>query len=87
MPPGWKVDPEKLAKVWCDFAESIGENETVMAVSSNGVIRFAPYITGDYDAFCAEHDIKVATGGVCVFVYENGVWTAKEWNVKAFKFV
>ncbi len=87
VPPGWKVDPEKLAKVWCDFAESIGENETVMAVSSNGVIRFAPYITGDYDAFCAEHDIKVATGGVCVFVYENGVWTAKEWNVKAFKFV
>lgn len=87
VPSGWKVDPEKLAKVWCDFAESIGENETVMAVSSNGVIRFAPYITGDYDAFCAEHDIKVATGGVCVFVYENGVWTAKEWNVKAFKFV
>lgn len=87
VPPGWKVDPEKLAKVWCDFAESIGENETVMAVSSNGVIRFAPYITEDYDAFCAEHDIKVATGGVCVFVYENGVWTAKEWNVKAFKFV
>lgn len=87
VPPGWKVDPEKLAKVWCDFAESIGENETVMAVSSNGVIRFAPYITGDYDAFCAEHDIKVATGGVCVFVYENGAWTAKEWNVKAFKFV
>lgn len=87
VPPGWKVDPEKLAKVWCDFAESICENETVMAVSSNGVIRFAPYITGDYDAFCAEHDIKVATGGVCVFVYENGVWTAKEWNVKAFKFV
>ena len=87
VPNGWKVDPEKLAKVWQDFAASIKDGETVLAVSSNGVIRFAPYITLDYDAFCADHDIKVATGGVCVFVYENGVWTAKEWNVKAFKFV
>ena len=87
VPNGWKVDPEKLATVWKDFATSIKDGETVLAVSSNGVIRFAPHITTDYDAFCAEHDIKVATGGVCVIVLENGTWTAKEWNVKAFKFV
>ena len=87
VPNGWKVDPEKLANVWKDFAASIKDGETVLAVSSNGVIRFAPHITADYDAFCAEHDIKVATGGVCILVFENGVWTAKEWNVKAFKFI
>lgn len=87
VPDGWKVDPEKLAAVWQKFAASIRDGETVLAVSSNGVIRFAPHITGDYDAFCATHDIKVATGGVCVMRCENGVWTAKEWNVKAFKFV
>ena len=87
VPDGWKVDPEKLANVWKDFTASIKDGETVLAVSSNGVIRFAPSITADYDAFCADHDIKVATGGVCVFVFDNGVWTAKEWNVKAFKFV
>ena len=87
VPDGWKVDPEKLAAVWKNFAASIKDGETVLAVSSNGVIRFAPHITADYDAFCAEHDIKVATGGVCILVFENGAWTAKEWNVKAFKFV
>ncbi|MBR4126867.1 MAG: histidine phosphatase family protein [Alphaproteobacteria bacterium] len=87
VPDGWKVDPDKLAKVWKNFAALIKDGETVLAVSSNGVIRFAPHITADYDAFCAGHDIKVATGGVCVFVFENGVWTAEEWNVKAFKFV
>ena len=85
VPDGWNVDPEKLKKVWKDFAASIKDGETVLAVSSNGVIRFAPSITADYDAFCAARDIKVATGGVCVFVFDNGVWTAKEWNVKAFK--
>ena len=62
------------------------DGETVLCVSSNGTIRFAPHITGDYAGFCAEHDIKVATGGVCIFTSEDGTtWSCKEWGVKAFK--
>ena len=46
----------------------------------------APVITGDYAGFCAEHDIKVATGGVCIFTSEDGTtWTCTEWGTKAFK--
>ena len=61
-------------------------NKNVLIVSSNGVIRFAPYITGDFAAFAKEHDIKVGTGCVCVFEKEgNNPWKCIEWNVKPAK--
>lgn len=64
------------------------KDRTWLQVSSNGTIRFAPYITGDYAGFCASHDIKVATGGVCIFTSEDGTtWQCSEWGVKAFKHV
>ena len=87
VPEGWKVDPNQIIETWKKFAEQIADNETVLLVSSNGVIRFAPYIVGDYDEFCKTHDIKVATGAVCVLEFESGKWTCSEWNTKAFKFV
>ena len=44
------------------------------------------YITGDYAGFCATHDIKVPTGGVCIFTASPGEpWQCSEWGVKAFK--
>lgn len=86
VPPGWKVDVAQIISNWSDLASEVQDGETVLCVSSNGTIRFAPHITGDYAGFCAEHDIKVATGGVCIFTSEDGsTWTCKEWGVKAFK--
>ncbi|MFI3244494.1 MAG: histidine phosphatase family protein [Akkermansia sp.] len=86
VPNGWQVDVEQICKNWQELADSIAEGETLLCVSSNGTIRFAPSITGDYAAFCAEHDIKVATGGVCIFTSEDGTtWTCSEWGTKAIK--
>ncbi|MBP3687019.1 MAG: hypothetical protein J6J35_01490 [Alphaproteobacteria bacterium] len=53
-------------------------------VSSNGIIRFAPHLTGDFAKFAEEFDIKVGTGGVCVLEKEDGdkFWSVKEWGVK-----
>lgn len=86
VPPGWKVDVAGIIRNWNELTSEIADGETLLCVSSNGTIRFAPHITGDYAAFCAEHDIKVATGGVCIFTSEDGTtWTCKEWGVKAFK--
>ena len=88
VPPGWKVDVAQIISNWSDLAAEVQDGETVLCVSSNGTIRFAPHITGDYAGFCAEHDIKVATGGVCIFTSEDGsTWTCKEWGVKAFKHI
>lgn len=85
LPDGWMADVNAMRAFWTDFASKIAENEIVFVVSSNGTIRFAPVITGDYDSFCAQNDIKVATGGVCVFENDGSGWKCAAWNVKPFK--
>ena len=86
VPNGWAANPAALAAAWQSIADSVEEGETLLCVSSNGTIRFAPHITGDYAGFCATHDIKVPTGGVCIFTASPGEpWQCSEWGVKAFK--
>ena len=86
VPTGWKVDVQQIRDNWMSLASEVKDGEIMLCVSSNGTIRFAPVITGDYAGFCAEHDIKVATGGVCIFTSEDGTtWTCTEWGTKAFK--
>jgi len=80
VPNGWKVDPKNMIKIWIDFAKKIEndyQNQTVMVVSSNGIIRFAPYITQNFDEFSATHNIKVATGNLCIFEKSS---STKNWN-------
>lgn len=82
-PKGWKVDVSGLIDAWHTLAEDIGENETVLLVSSNGVIRFSPRLLGDrYKAFEQEHSLKVTTGGLCLFEKNNGEWESRFWNRK-----
>jgi len=86
VPNGWKVDVAAIIANWQALAAEVKEGETLLCVSSNGTIRFAPHLTGDYAGFCAAHDIKVPTGGVCIFTSEDGAnWICREWGVKAFK--
>ncbi|MCC8089008.1 MAG: histidine phosphatase family protein [Rikenellaceae bacterium] len=90
VPEGWKVDPERIIANWLEFAAKIADkpDKITMLVSSNGIIRFAPYITGDFQKFSSEHDIKVVTGGLCIFRKEDTdkFWTCVEWNVKPYKY-
>lgn len=58
------------------------EHETVMVVTSNGIARFAPYLTGDFEDFRAAHNIKISTGALCILEHEDHRWTVKAWNVK-----
>ena len=91
VPEGWNVDPQKIIKTWVDFAgrqvSGKEENRVVLLITSNGVIRFAPYLTGDFEKFTAGHDIKVATGGVCIFEKEDedSFWKCVAWNIKPYK--
>ncbi|MBR4927053.1 MAG: histidine phosphatase family protein [Alphaproteobacteria bacterium] len=87
VPNGWIVKPKEIIQNWVDFGNDMMTkytDENILIVSSNGIIRFAPYLTGDFDGFCAEHDIKVGTGCVCVFERESGEdnWRCVVWNVK-----
>lgn len=85
VPDGWVVDPQEIIERWAAFASQIcafDDNETVLVVTSNGIARFAPYLTGDFEGFCAEHSIKLSTGSLGVLKHENGAWWCESWNIK-----
>lgn len=90
VPDGWKVSVDGIINAWNDFAHKVEKKfkgQTVMVVSSNGIIRFAPHLTGDFDGFCRDNDIKVGTGGVCILEKEDNDkhWNCKAWGVKPKK--
>ncbi|MGB0720608.1 MAG: histidine phosphatase family protein [Bdellovibrionales bacterium] len=85
VPDGWIVDPAAIIQNWRDFADQISahdDNETVLVVTSNGIARFAPYITGGFETFTQEHSIKLSTGAIGILTCENGHWRVQGWNVK-----
>lgn len=92
VPNGWNVSVEDIIKAWHDFALEVETNyhdKTVLVVSSNGIIRFAPYLTGDFHKFSEEYNIKVGTGSVCVLEKNDGetFWTVKSWGLKPKEFL
>ncbi|MDR1484723.1 MAG: histidine phosphatase family protein [Planctomycetaceae bacterium] len=84
VPVGWRVDVGKIISDWRRFAGGIANGETVVVVSSNGIIRFAPYIldVDDCENFCKNHNLKITTAGVCIFVQKNNKWKITHWNIK-----
>lgn len=84
VPPGWNFDPVQCIENWKNFALHLVEDQQdcVMVVTSNGIARFAPHITGDFEDFRNKHPLKISTGAVCVLQFENGRWVVKDWNLK-----
>lgn len=93
VPTGWDVDVAGFKQAWLELGAALSsdgsqyKDKTTLLVSSNGTMRFAPVLTGDFEAFTRQHDIKVATGGVCIFEKEEGDahWCCVEWGVKPHK--
>jgi probable phosphoglycerate mutase len=79
---GWDIMPETVIKGWHDFANGLAADETVLVVTSNGTGRFAPYLTGDYEGFCARYSIKLGTGTFGVLERKGQSWRVKDWNVR-----
>jgi 2,3-bisphosphoglycerate-dependent phosphoglycerate mutase len=85
VPEGWQADPNAIIRNWQGFGQRIREhddNEVVLAVTSNGIARFAPHMTGDFKEFASRHTPKLATGALGVFRYANGHWQIDDWNVR-----
>jgi len=87
IPNGWKANAEKIIKNWQDFSRSALEynaGKTILVITSGGILRFAPHLTGNFNAFIAQHPPKVSTGGLCIF--ENTslttLWNCLQWNIK-----
>tara|TARA_Y100001001_G_scaffold159779_1_gene181295 strand:- start:47 stop:664 length:618 start_codon:yes stop_codon:yes gene_type:complete len=82
-PQGWDVNPKQIIADWKAFADNLATDSTTFVVTSNGIARFAPHITGEYEAFSHQHSIKLSTGAYGVLQRDkNGLWHATSWNIK-----
>ncbi len=87
VPDGWKIDPEAIVRNWKIFADDVLKNykgKKVLVITSNGIARFSPHLTGDFEGFRADYGLKISTSALCVFEYDNATlcWVCKEWNLK-----
>ncbi len=85
VPDGWDVKPDEITQNWLGFAEQIArhdDEETVLVVTSNGIARFAPHITGDFENFKANHPLKLSTGALGILEKTVEGWHVKDWNIR-----
>lgn len=86
LPSGWNLDIGTVIDGWKDLAAFVRaehEGEVVWAVTSNGIARFAPHITGDFTRFASEHGLKLKTGACGILeCNEHGMWRVLEWNLR-----
>lgn len=85
VPDGWRVQPEVIIDNWLAFGERCRSDfagQTILVVTSNGIARFAPHLTGDFEGFARSYDIKISTGALCVLHEQDGCWSIDLWNLK-----
>lgn len=85
VPPGWNVDPAAIVENWKAFGDEVlrkRKGQTALVVTSNGIARFAPHLTGDFEGFRERYAIKISTGALCVFEHGGSGWVCTAWNLK-----
>lgn len=87
VPNGWNFNPQKCIDDWLKFGDYIEKeykNKTIMIFTSNGIARFSPYLTGDFENFSKNYKIKISTGALCIFEKESDDinWKVIDWNIK-----
>ena len=87
VPEGWIVDPEAIVTNWAHFGEQCEDDykgKNILAITSNGIARFAPHLTESFEAFAKTQDIKISTGALCILQKSDTdtFWTIKGWNIR-----
>ncbi len=83
IPQGWVVNADQIVKSWSEFAAEVlakYPNDTVMVVTSNGIARFATFLTKNFFSFGQTHQIKLGTGAIGALKSRNGEWEIVYWN-------
>lgn len=64
-----------------DCKSNDAADETVLAVSSNGRLRyFLTLADGEFQRRVEKAGVKVKTGRICSIVFEDGNWSVEYWN-------
>lgn len=93
-PKEWLVNTEEILKNWQDFLSKIAEkhdtitqnqldiHEVVLVLTSNGIARFAPQCTQNYELFVHKNTLKLSTGALGILQFSNGSWDISGWNLR-----
>ncbi|MER9275101.1 histidine phosphatase family protein [Mesorhizobium sp. M0643] len=84
--PGWSPSEATMAHGVTTFIEHLtrtqGEDSTVLAVTSNGVLRYFMRLTDHIlKVKMGELSGKVATGNICIFEARHGNCRVLAWNI------
>lgn len=94
VPEGWNINPQEVIENWVNFAHNITKthdtvtnivhdiSETVLVVTSNGIARFAPHITENFEEFTKNHNIKLSTGALAILKFDGKTWHIDKWNIR-----
>lgn len=87
VPPGWCVNPKTIIQDWLDFGDTMKQQhpgKIILVVTSNGIARFAPYLTGDFAGFSQRYTLKLKTGALCSLKASNSdqTWAVTDWNLR-----
>ena len=85
VPSGWQADPQAIIQNWLSFGDICRRSfsgQTILVVTSNGIARFAPHLTGDFEGFRRRHGIKIATGALCFLRLKGSRWLIERWNIR-----
>lgn len=87
VPGGWQVDPQTVIQDWLEFGKFIEKNynnQIILVVTSNGIARFALYLTHQFEQFKQQYAIKISTGALCILRKINVAsdWQVERWNFK-----
>lgn len=82
VPDGWLIDPDEIIRNWQNFANGLEVGGTTLVITSNGIARFAPHITGEFESFRANNSLKISTGALCILKRDETEWTVKAWNIR-----
>lgn len=84
VPDGWNFNSDECIQNWKNFADHIlkDDQDTILVVTSNGIARFAPHLTGNFEDFKKNHSLKLSTGALGLLKFEDNQWHIVDWNVK-----
>ena len=80
VPPGWKVDPEKILNDWAEFLETHRSIDgDILVVTSNGIARFILQLV---KPLAQPDSIKLKTGAFGIIVASQTELNLLHWNIR-----
>ena len=84
---GWSSSPLSISNEVKAFADDLvkkhDSDDTILAITSNGRLRyFLQLMPTAFKQAIRNKTFKVATGNLCLFIYDNTGWQVKFWNKK-----